>query len=351
MNDAGSMGLLGLTAMEERVYRHFLRNPGTTAEDIHLLLHASQDIVGAALRRLTELGLLRRAEATAEGGARTAADPAAAGSETGGTLTAADPEVAVGLLTDRRLSELHHELQQVTRPRHLVAELRAEQGAHTQAGGGVERMTNLAQIRDRIDDLAFFAREEILSVEPYRALTRENIAHARPLDSRCLRRGVHIRSVVLKDALDDPATAAYLRELNAQGARIRVAADIAERVLVYDRHTALVPADPSDTSRGALVAQEPGLVASILALFEKIWDQATDLTDLLGAPAPESESLTPMELEVLKSMCRVTKDEIGARELGVSLRTYRRHVADVLRTLNASNRPHAALLARERGWI
>ncbi|NEE26163.1 helix-turn-helix transcriptional regulator, partial [Streptomyces sp. SID7982] len=34
-----------------------------------------------------------------------------------------------------------------------------------------------------------------------------------------------------------------------------------------------------------------------------------------------------------------------------SVRTYRRHVADVLRILGATSRPHAALLARERGWI
>lgn len=336
MNNAGTMDLLGLSALEERVYRHFLRHPGTPTEDIHLLLHTRRGEVRAALERLTELGLLRRA---------------ANGDVPEGGLTAADPEIAVGLLTDRRLSELHHELQQVTRGRNLVADLRAEQSAHTPTGGGVERMTNLAQIRNRIDDLAFFAREEILSVEPYRALTPENIEHARPLDRRCLRRGVRIRSVVLKEALDDPPTAAYLHELSAQGASIRTASDIAERILVYDRHTALVPANPADTSRGALVAQEPGLVASVLSLFERIWDQATDLSGLLDTPAPDSVPLTPMELEVLKSMCRVTKDEIGARELGVSLRTYRRHVADVLRTLNASNRPHAALLARERGWI
>ncbi|MFF7357597.1 MULTISPECIES: helix-turn-helix transcriptional regulator [Streptomyces] len=335
MNSAGSMAALGLSGTEERLYRHFLRNPGTSAEDLHLLLHAPRGEVRGALERLTGLGLLRR-------------DRRTSGHD---TLTAADPEAAVGLLTDRRLNELHHELRQVTRPQHLVAELRADMGAHTPAGGGVERMTNLTQIRDRIDDLAFFARHEVLSVEPHTAFTPENIAHARPLDSRCLRRGVRIRSVVPKEALDDPATAAYLRELGAQGARIRLCADLTERVLVYDRHTALVPADPADTSRGALLAREPGLVASILALFEKIWDRATDLAALTGDSTPDAGALSPVELEVLKSMCRVAKDEIGARELGVSLRTYRRHVADVLRTLNAGNRAHAALLARERGWI
>lgn len=42
---------------------------------------------------------------------------------------------------------------------------------------------------------------------------------------------------------------------------------------------------------------------------------------------------------------------IGARDLGVSVRTYRRYVASILLILEASSRPQAALLARERGWI
>ncbi len=50
-------------------------------------------------------------------------------------------------------------------------------------------------------------------------------------------------------------------------------------------------------------------------------------------------------------MCQVSKDEIGARALGVSVRTYRRRIADLLTTLNAGNRAQAALAARERGWI
>lgn len=35
----------------------------------------------------------------------------------------------------------------------------------------------------------------------------------------------------------------------------------------------------------------------------------------------------------------------------MSVRTYRRHVADLMQTLGAASRAQAALLARERGWI
>ncbi|MFD3326984.1 helix-turn-helix transcriptional regulator [Streptomyces sp. NPDC058701] len=325
-----SLLVFGLTSTEERIYRHFLRNPGTQGEDIHVLLHAPRDAVEAAQNRLSRLGLLH--------GDR-------------GAVFATDPETAVDRLTDLRLRELHEQLQQVTQSRHLIADLRAEQGAKSTVPQGVERLEVLSEIRNRIDDLAFFAREEILSVEPYTALTADNIAHSRPLDTRCLRRGVRVCSVVRREVLDHPPTVAYLRELTAQGALIRVAEDLSERILVYDRRTALVPVDPADTSRGALVTQQAGLVSNILALFEKIWDQAVDLSQLIDAGAASPDVPSEIERRVLEELCRVGKDETGARNLDISVRTYRRHVADVLRILDASSRPHAALLARERGWI
>ncbi|WP_179892159.1 helix-turn-helix transcriptional regulator [Streptomyces sp. rh34] len=330
MND-GSLSILGIDATEERVYRYFLRNPGTSTEDIDILLHRPREDVEKALARLDELCLLRTDEH--------------------GAATATDPETAIERLTEIRLRELHEQLHQVTRSRHLVADLTAEQQARPLATQGVERLEVLRHIRDRIDDLAFFARQEILSVEPYTTLTPENIAHARPLDTRCLRRGVRIRSVVLREALDHPPTVAYLRELRAQGASIRAADDLSERILVYDRRTALVPVDPADTSSGALVTQQAGLVSNILALFEKIWTEATDLAALIDTDPAPTGVLSEMEQRVMEEMCRVTKDETGARNLDISVRTYRRHVADVLRILNATSRPHAALLARERGWI
>ncbi|MEV4334951.1 helix-turn-helix transcriptional regulator [Streptomyces sp. NPDC049597] len=324
------MSGLGLSAPEEAVYRHFLRNPDTSDDEIHTLLGLDRDEVRAGVHRLCALGVLNR---------------------TGpGTLASADPETTVERLTDLRLRELHRELARVTQARHLVAELRQEQPRDDVCAPRVERLADVERIRARIDDLAFFAREEILSVEPYAELTPENIAHARPLDQRCLRRGVRIRSVVPRTALDHPPTAGYLRELAAQGAQIRVAQTVTERILVYDRSTALVPADPDDTTRGALLAREDGLVANVLALFEKIWSQAERLPPH-DADGDGPDHPTPLEQRVLESMCRVSKDEIGARELGISVRTYRRHVADLMQLLGAAGRPQAALLARERGWI
>ncbi|MET9107227.1 helix-turn-helix transcriptional regulator [Streptomyces zhihengii] len=327
------MGVFGVTAREEELYRHFLRNPGTPADDVHLLLGTDPDETAGSLERLRDLGLLQP-------------------SGTDGLVTPVDPERALARLTDRRLNELHEELRRVTRARHVIDGLRAEAAARNGAAAGIEQLEGLADIRNRIDDLAFFAREEILAVETYPRLSAENIARSRPLDLRCLRRGVRIRNVVVRRALEDGPTAAYLRELTAHGAEIRVTSETAERMLVYDRSTALVPLDPQNTARGALLAHKSGLVTNIIALFEKIWDAAEDLAEVLrpGRPVAESE-LTERERRVLTFMCTGGKDEAGARELAVSVRTYRRYVAELLQALGANSRAQAALLARERGWI
>lgn len=71
----------------------------------------------------------------------------------------------------------------------------------------------------------------------------------------------------------------------------------------------------------------------------------TDPTDAISEGLSETERLVP------ESMCRVEKDEVGARELQISVRTYRRHIADLLRILGAGSRAQAALLARERDWV
>ncbi|MFD9605254.1 hypothetical protein [Streptomyces sp. NPDC059970] len=171
------MSIFGVSEAEEEVYRHFLRNPGTATDDLHLLLHTDPRVARSCIDRLQELGLLHPE-----------------GSDL--RIFPTDPEVALARLIDLRLHSLHQELQRVTRSRHVIDGLRAEQGARRPPPPGIEQLEGLAQIRNRIDDLAFFARDEILSVEPYTKLSPENIARSRPLDLRCLRRGVGACSVM-----------------------------------------------------------------------------------------------------------------------------------------------------------
>ncbi|WP_243745195.1 helix-turn-helix domain-containing protein [Streptomyces hainanensis] len=326
------MADFGVSEVEEAVYRHFLRHPETRADHLHVLLRVGCEEAGAALARLIRLGLLRPGDTT-------------------GRLVATDPETALARLAELRLREIYEEMHRVTQYRHVLATLRAETDRRPAAAQGVEQLDDSSEIRGRMDDLAFFAREEIVSAEPRVRLSAEQVGQCGARDFRALSRGVRRRVVVRGDALEHQPTAGYLGELASRGARIRVAEEMSDHVVVYDRRAALMPLDPRNDTRGALVVHGGVLVASLVGLFERIWEQAEDVPLALRDPADRGTGLAETELRVLALMCTVGKDETGARDLGVSVRTYRRHIADVMRRLGASSRAQAALLARERGWI
>ncbi|GAB3963915.1 helix-turn-helix transcriptional regulator [Streptomyces sparsus] len=341
------MAVLGLSAIEEDIYRHFLRHPRTPWGSLRLAVRADQDggagfyagrctpiAAQRALGRLRELRAIQGEESR---------------------LWATEPAMLIPRLAEDRLEWLYREMRELLHTHPIVAALERDRPAQTGTAGptapGIERIEDLARVRGLIDDLSFFARTEVLSAEPYDALSPHSIAYARPLDLRCLRRGVRIRHLVRRKALHDAPTVGYLREIAAHGAEVRGTEDLSELILVYDRHTALVPVDPVDTARGTFCVRESGLVGNIITLFERLWEDAEDLSALADAVSPDTRELSTVQREVLRCMCTASKDEVGARTLGVSLRTYRRHIAELMSLLDAGNRAQAALTARERGWI
>lgn len=322
------LSCLGVDAHGLQLYQHLLEHPERAAQADPKAPGLPAEEVAAALGGLAENGLVRRVD--------------------GDTAHWAviDPAVAVERLISRRFTELNEELRRVTAVRAAIPELCDifRSGRAQPQPMDIERIEGLAEIRARLDDLAFFARHEVLALQP--SFSPGLIAFCRPLDLRCLARGLSLRTVVSREAAENPVTRSYLQEVVGLGAQVRVADRSMERLVCYDRAVTVVPVDPEDSARGALVIRQAGLVTGMVRLFEEIWSSAPAIADSTG-PAPLSEA----ERQVLRILCEVEKDEVGARRMGVSLRTFRRYVADLMQRLNAANRFHAAMLAKEAGWI
>jgi DNA-binding CsgD family transcriptional regulator len=338
------MGVFGVSPAEEQLYRHFLRHPDSSSEGVHVKLGIARHELEQAMTRLVRLRLLRPGDRP-------------------GWFFPVDPEQVVARLTELRLREMYQEIQRVTQSRHVLATLRAEMSASAGSaeggsGGayvgehGVEEIDDRAELSNRMEELVFFAREEIASVEPGVQLLSEAVLKRRTVEWRALKRGVRRRLVLPAGMLQHARVAGHVRELLARGGEVRVVEEITDQLVVYDGRVALMPKDPKHSDHGALLVRGRGLVSTLAGLFEKVWEQAEDVSVELREPGEEQEAeLSEAELRVLRMMCEVGKDETGARDLGVSVRTYRRHIADVLRRLGASTRAQAALLARERGWV
>ncbi|MFJ5546922.1 LuxR C-terminal-related transcriptional regulator [Streptomyces sp. NPDC093225] len=292
----------------------------------------------AACRRIAELGLATETP--------------------GGALRPVPPAKAVERLVERRVVRLRDELEAAVAASGVVDSLLADRDAASatvladRGGSPIQHLEGMDEVRAAIDELTFFTRTESMTTNPPGVLSAQGIANSRAMDLRVLRRGIRMRTLMGAGALDDPPTLAYLRELVEKGAEIRISHQPVERMIICDRSAALTPIDPTHTARGAILTREPGLVAALVSLFERMWDTAQELPATGGGDSA-SEGWLPsgIERKILESLYAADKDESGARDLGISVRTYRKHVAALMQRLDATNRFQAALLARERGWL
>jgi DNA-binding CsgD family transcriptional regulator len=163
-----------------------------------------------------------------------------------------------------------------------------------------------------------------------------------------LKRGVRFRTLYTRRQLADHAMRDYMHMVREHGAEVRIADTLPHRLLIVDRTVSFLPVDPRRVAAGALLVREPAINANLVMLFESLWAGAQDMEEALASGAPSASDL---DRSVLMLMSSGVKDEAAARQLGISDRTYRRHVADILIRLGASSRFQAGVEAVRHGWL
>lgn len=133
------------------------------------------------------------------------------------------------------------------------------------------------------------------------------------------------------------------------GEEIRVLPEVPTRMLVVGSSHALLPEPLGAAASPRLVVRQPGLVDAMALLFERLWVQAAAIPELSD---PGRGQRSPAHRRfLLEQLAEGAQDEQIARRLGVSLRTVRRRVAEVMTELNAESRFQAGVEAVRRGWL
>ncbi len=156
-----------------------------------------------------------------------------------------------------------------------------------------------------------------------------------------------VRKLFRLSTLLDPRWAEHAREAAGRGAQVRVTAQDVNETIVLDDRVAILAGDESHGARSYSVVTAPELVHGISSLFEAAWRGGTELA-VHEARMAELRVVAPGVLDALN---RGWTDEAAARALGVSLRTYRRRVAELMSALGASSRFQAGARARELGLV
>jgi DNA-binding CsgD family transcriptional regulator len=165
-----------------------------------------------------------------------------------------------------------------------------------------------------------------------------------------LRRGVAMRKVLPRPAGMDTAVGGYLGAVASHGLELRVTDDPGVDVTAVDGRLAVVRQADGPTAAPALLVRAEALTSLAVALFDQVWKFSEPLEDG-EAGAGGEDTPTPQERTLLRLLSLGAKDEAAARHLGVSVRTVRRMVADLMRRLDARSRFQAGIVAAQRGWL
>ena len=116
---------------------------------------------------------------------------------------------------------------------------------------------------------------------------------------------------------------------------------------IIDSRTALVCADPTLDARASTI-HALSVIRALEKLFESMWQGSA----LASGPIDfGNQARSDMAREVLRCLRLGLTDEVAARELSISVRTYRRYVADIMRVLAADSRFQAGVRAAALGLL
>jgi DNA-binding CsgD family transcriptional regulator len=214
----------------------------------------------------------------------------------------------------------------------------------------VETLTGAEPMQSMVERLMFRATESIWSTNTGRPMSPEVLEAARPFDEEVAGRGVPGQSLYQNSVLSDRRNLDYARWLSSLGAEIRSAPVVPIRMTIIDRSVATILHRQPQLPLEMFVVREPALVIPLVELYEMSWAAATPI----DAPDPkqaEEREPTQQELGLLRLLASGSTDEAAAKKLGVSVRTVRRIMAELMDQLEASSRFEAGHKATQRGWL
>ncbi|WP_077801270.1 response regulator transcription factor [Streptomyces sp. JHA26] len=250
-------------------------------------------------------------------------------------------------MSDRREDELEQALLQVQALIESSVAIHRDRSVQQQLITPVDG--GYGTVLDTAQELIAGATRSIEIVHARRPSVSDRIARQSERAERDLLHGVaeevRIRLLTIPPLLDEE----FVREQfgRERPVAIRVARIPPLQALIVDGSTAFVVAE-STVGRRSSVIRAPEVLRALGTFFQSVWSDAV--------PAAESIAFgdrghAALAQRILGALQAGVTDEVAAREQNVSVRTYRRYVAEIMSLLGANSRFQAGVRAAELGLL
>jgi DNA-binding CsgD family transcriptional regulator len=216
-------------------------------------------------------------------------------------------------------------------------------------GEAFDVVIDASTVQSVLDEQARRCRFEIMAVQPAGAEPAPPLSDVGGRVLEALERGVDNRTIYQHPARTDLATRAYVSDATRRGACIRTTREVIDQMVIFDRELAFLP-ERRATSRatGAIAVREPSLVGYLCDVFEYLWNTAIPFQ-------PDADPTNPVKEDVKRAVLHLLaeghKDETVARRLGMSVRTCRRHVSEIMDELGTTSRFQAGVEVTRSGLL
>jgi DNA-binding CsgD family transcriptional regulator len=330
MPAAHSLRALGISQVEESVYRLLLRHPGCGISEIVQLLGTGRHSVRAALSGLEHYGLVSLSP-----GPQPRYVPVA-------------PDVGMEALILRRQADLEEARTLANR---LMTDF--HEGQRAQSPGVVEIVSGAEAVHRRFEQLQRGAKRlvQVLDTPPYAGLG----GTPNKVEREALARGVEYRGIYDKAALEAaPRTINAIARYVAAGEQARFLSKLPFKLATFDREFGYVPLTVSQPGIAKFMVVRPcSLLDALLYIFDTLWERATPIT--FGPEGVRQHdhngAIPPGDGRLLNLLATGMTDEAVAHHLGLSYRTARRRIAALMAALGAESRFQAGVQASRTGWL
>ncbi len=326
MNEPKAPGPPRLEEDDILVYGWIVDGGGSRADEVAGGLGLPPERAAAALARLGCTGLIRTVRSSPD------------------EVVAVDPDAVADALTGplnesirRQTAELGRIQGNIDRLRNRFLSQRPGNRDST-----VELIPTLEEVRAALNRASAECREEVVSSQPGgNGRIPEAMEEALGRDHALLSRGVRMRTLYHHTARFNGPSQAYVAAATVLGAEYRTSYELFGRLIIFDRSLAFLPDDTGNW--GAVAVREPAVVRYLYDIFEQFWVRATPFSD--AAQDGLERVAKEIHQTIVDLLAAGLKDESIARRLGMSLRTARRHIADIMDSLGADSRFQAGVLA------
>lgn len=201
---------------------------------------------------------------------------------------------------------------------------------------------DLAGLRAELGPALASARTELRLVLPAAAHGLAFARSARGPVAAAAARGVRVR-LLAEDTTSAVGAGQVVAPAGTAGIDVRVLTRVAFCLLVADDSVAFAVLAPPEV----VELRDPDAVAVVGAFFDERWGSAWRPRRAAGPAAGPD----PLDRAVLAALASGCKDEVAARQLGLSVRSLRRRIAELLDRLGAGSRFEAGVRAAELGWV